>query len=111
MKPLPFAPADAFHAVIVPLTAPTPSALGEQAARCAEGVDVIEWRVDALDVLRGADHPLETHELEGIRGVVREGWEALRAAADQPVLVTVRTRGEGGFAPVSYTHLTLPTKA
>ena len=103
MKSLPFAPADAFPAVIVPLTAPTPSALGEQAARCAEaeGVDVIEWRVDALDVLRGADHPLETHELEGIRGVVREGWEALRAAADQPVLVTVRTRGEGGFAPLT----------
>ena len=103
MKSLPFVPADTFPAVIVPLSAVDPEELGEQSARCAaaEGVDVIEWRVDALAEFGAVDHVLEPHELEGIRDRVRAGWEALRANTAQPVLVTVRTRGEGGAAALT----------
>lgn len=104
MRSLPFVEASEFPAVIVPLTPSDPAALREQAAQCAAtaGVDVIEWRVDALRELRDADHQLAPHDLEGVREAVTTGWEALRAEApDLPVLITVRTAGEGGSADLT----------
>ncbi|WP_236863615.1 type I 3-dehydroquinate dehydratase [Brevibacterium daeguense] len=103
MKSLPFVPADVFPAVIVPLTPRDAAELADQAARAAatEGVDVIEWRVDALDEIRQSEE-LGVDGLDAVRAAVTAGWEALQSAAsDLPVLMTLRTTIEGGYAPVT----------
>lgn len=102
MKSLPFVASGDVPAVIVPLTPANPDELAQQAgaAASATGVDVIEWRVDALSGIR--DHGrLDSEGLDRVREEIGFGWEALTAATSLPVIITLRTRAEGGDADVS----------
>lgn len=79
-------------AVIVPLTGATPADVLAQAAEVAAlapgaGPDLVEWRVDAL-----AEREPEA--------LVALGHELVAALGGLPLLVTVRTRLEGGSAEV-----------
>lgn len=94
---LPFAPEAASPAIIVPLTGADPAALAEQASAAAavSGVDVLEWRVDALSSVAEA----VAGSADDLASLLAPAWEAVRAAG-LPVLATVRTDAEGGAFPV-----------
>lgn len=78
--------------ICVPLTAPSLPGLVEEAKAAAamqgRGVDLVEWRVDAFAYRRAE--------------MVREGfWNLRQVLGGIPLLVTLRTKGEGGQADTS----------
>ncbi len=76
--------------VIVPVTGATvPELVAQVRALAAEELDIIEWRVDYLDVA------LDPAQVVAAAGQVRE------QAGDRPVLLTFRTHHEGGQQPVT----------
>ncbi|WP_349826776.1 type I 3-dehydroquinate dehydratase [Brevibacterium litoralis] len=112
MKSLPFVPSGAFPAVIVPLTDAAVPALVDHAVQAvtAPGVHALEWRVDTLQYFLDADHTLDTHEIEPVRAAITEAVDSFRdrVPGGFPVLVTIRTVGEGGHADLTdaaYAHL------
>ncbi len=78
-------------AVIVPLTGTDAATLRAQAdAVRAAGPDLVEWRVDLAGELL-ADHD----------ALLRVGRDLVDALDGLPLLVTVRTRGQGGAAELT----------
>ncbi|MDO8121468.1 type I 3-dehydroquinate dehydratase [Isoptericola sp. b490] len=76
--------------VIVPLTGVDLRELTDQAAAVRRAApDVVEWRVDLAERLAG-----------DLRGTVAAAHRLTDALGGIPLLVTVRTRPEGGRAPV-----------
>nr|NLI50386.1 type I 3-dehydroquinate dehydratase [Propionibacterium sp.] len=75
--------------VIVPLTGATTAELVEQAASLAPyEVDVVEWRVDFLDVAPWVD------------AVLAAGRRLVEVLGGRPLLFTFRTPAEGGAQPI-----------
>lgn len=64
----------------------------------SDAVDVIEWRLDAF---LNAAVPGYAEPADAGRSAVLEAWRAMRTRTNLPVLVTIRTRPEGGLAKLS----------
>ncbi len=82
-------------AVIVPLTgADTAELVGQAAAVRAASPDLVEWRVDLVDLLGASAQPA-TADLDALVSIGRQVVEGLDGL---PLLVTIRTVTEGGRA-------------
>ncbi|MFV0407986.1 MAG: type I 3-dehydroquinate dehydratase, partial [Propioniciclava sp.] len=75
--------------VIVPITGTTADELVDQAVALApHDLDIVEWRVDDLDVALDPD------------AVIAAGERIVAALGGRPVLFTFRTAEEGGQQPI-----------